>query len=82
MTREDLIILAATTLYASSQHYSLIGAVAEALEIEAEVKKQRKAQCKPAGSMEEFVAQIPPRLCMCPAWYCAEHKLSGSHYIP
>jgi hypothetical protein len=60
LSREDLIILSAATVYSSST--SVENAVRKALEIEEEVIKQRKAQATRAATIEEFVAQLPPPL--------------------
>jgi hypothetical protein len=60
LSREDLIILAAATLQGNGR--SVAENVRQALEIEEEVIKQRKAQATRAATIEEFVAQLPPPL--------------------
>ena len=85
MNREELIILAAATLYSGPNSWTVKMAVQQALAIEKEVIEQRKAQdnARALPTFDEFVAQIPPRLCGgTNGKYCAIHDSSLPHYIP
>ena len=89
MNREDVIILAAANIFAAStKNMSRVEAVQQALQIEQEVIKQRKAQEMETlkartPNFDEFVAQIPPRLCGgTNGKYCAIHDSSLPHYLP
>ena len=88
MNREELIILATATIYAGGGAWTAKVAVQQALAIEKEVIEQRKAQEMETlkartPNFDEFVAQIPPRLCGgTNGKYCAIHDSSVPHYIP
>ena len=85
MNREELIILATATIYAGGGAWTAKVAVQQALAVEKEVIKQRKAQdnARALPTFDEFVAQIPPRLCGgTNGKYCAIHDSSVPHYIP
>jgi hypothetical protein len=84
MSREDTLILAAATIYAGGGAWSTKVAVQQALAVEKEVIKQRKAQdnARALPTFDEFVAQIPPRLCGgTKGKYCAIHDSSLPHYL-
>ena len=85
MNREELIILATATIYAGGGAWTAKVAVQQALAIEKEVIERRKAQdnARALPTFDEFVAQIPPRLCGgTNGKYCAIHDSSLPHYLP
>lgn len=76
MSREELITLAAATLYAGRHQYSIIGAVADALEIESETKQQISAQIKAARPRPLYLhCSGTANEC----GYCVEHNSSRVH---